>query len=223
MIVIFSGQIGAGKSTISKKILDKLKVNLHSQIIRINEYPGDYEQGLKLLEEFGSIISSENSTKDEQKKACYNFESKILDFYIGTISAIKYLKEKSYVICDRCVADCYPFILGFAKKYDFDITNLINRCEEYSKIFFKNNKDIVYIDLDIDEKTSLERIKKRGRKGEHYTKEELVYFEEKRKSYYDHICKYNDVKKLKIDAKKSVDDIVDEIYIKLTNIINSNK
>lgn len=198
----FEGVEGAGKSTVIKLLFEKLKNDGHD--VFITREPGGLD--LKFAEEIRKIIFK---YKDIDSYTELFLFSAARREHINKV-IIPNLEKGKIVICDRFIDSTLAYQTEQVKFKEATIINkiAINKLLP-SKTFL----------LDIDPKISLKRIQEsKKREVNKFDNQELDYHWIIREKYLN-LAKKNKDRFIKIDANNSIQNVVEEVYNKLKDLI----
>lgn len=164
-LVTYVGNVGVGKSTVSKKLFDTID-------------GGDYlieDIPFEILKTYIPIITNPESTKQEKEESSLSFQNEIARRKIKNLMNTK----SDIVIQDQSIYSDVVFAEGYNTLNGLDCTMSIQRdvmekhldiCEKFDNIY------IVYLKESVD--TLMKRIANRARKGEDsYPREVIEFFD----------------------------------------------
>lgn len=197
MVIVIDGVVGAGKSTLAKKVSDKLGIPIYEEL--------QNQTTMNLLEEF---------YKDKKR---WSFALQI-HFLNERFKMIKDIHKNGGGILDRSIFGDRIFASmlnedGYMTDDEFQTyTTLLDNMLEH----VKNPKLLVYIDCDLE--TAMERIGIRGRQMEQKVDE--IYWKRLNQKYNNWYNNYDISPKISIDAKsyhpnneQDIDNIVQKIKL----------
>ncbi|MGO2083338.1 dTMP kinase [Vagococcus sp.] len=199
IFITIEGPDGAGKSTVIKKLAQKISENSSVQVLLTRE-PG----GIDISEAIRDIIlSPKNIAMDERTEALLYAAARRQHLVQKVEPA---LKEGKLVLCDRFVDSSLAY-QGAGREIGMEAIWSINQ------FAIEETMPELTLYLDIDAKIGLERINQ-GRKFEELDRldqEGLVFHERVRAAYLELLLKYPE-RIQKVDASKSIETVIDACY-----------
>lgn len=203
VFISFEGADGSGKTTVTKNIYEKLLSNGYDVIY--TREPG----GIDIAEQIRDVILDVNNVKMDSKTEALLYAASRRQHLVERV--IPALKQNKIVLSDRFVDSSLAY-QGYARKLGIQEILEINKfaIEEYMP-----DKTIY---LDIDAKQGLQRIQSRGDKDR--LDNEKLTFHQSVINGYDIV---NDMFKdriIKVDATRSLQEVIDDCYQEVLKIIN---
>ncbi|SSC11647.1 Deoxyadenosine/deoxycytidine kinase [Mesotoga infera] len=176
-IIVFAGNVGAGKSTIAGAVAERLRYGVHFESVSDNPFLEDFYY--------------------DQKRWSYHLQTY---FLYHRYCSLKHAEANENMVFDRSIyedAEIFArnlFETGKMSRREYDAYTTMF----YAMINYLKNPDLlVYIDADID--TILTRIRRRGREMELAVP--IAYWEQLDRLYSDWISSYNRSPVYRIDAR----------------------
>jgi len=195
MIITISGLIGCGKSTLTKKLSEKMGYKPVYEPVKSNPYLDDFYE---FPEKYGTIMQFFLLTKrfKQQQEMIWNINSEEIQGFISDRS----IQE------DTLFANLL-FKSGTMSKRDYDTYiehfNVMKRFLVYPDIF---------LFLDVKPEVAYERLKKRNRKCESEVPlEYLQALDAEYRDFVEEMSQYTTVVRIDYNEFKTVDYIIDEI------------
>lgn len=207
LFITFEGPEGSGKTSILAKLKEKF-ANEGTDIITTRE-PG------------GGVIS------EEIRKIILNKEHTVMDPWTEVLLYIasrrQHLVEKVFpelntdkvIICDR-FSDSTLAYQGYGRKLDI---NKINSIQDMAFDNFKPNLTILF---DVSPEVGLQRIQQRQSENDRLDKETLEFHQLVYQGYHE-IAKNNPERIKVVDASKSFDEVIGEVYQTIKQYISANR
>lgn len=207
LFITFEGPEGSGKTSILAKLKEKF-ANEGTDIITTRE-PG------------GGVIS------EEIRKIILNKEHTLMDPWTEVLLYIasrrQHLVEKVFpelktdkvIICDR-FSDSTLAYQGYGRKLDI---NKINSIQDMAFDNFKPNLTILF---DVSPEVGLQRIQQRQSENDRLDKETLEFHQLVYQGYHE-IAKNNPERIKVVDASKSFDEVLGEVYQIIKQYISTNR
>lgn len=194
MVIVIDGVVGAGKSTLARKISDKLGIPIYEEL--------QNQTTMNLLEEFYK----------DKKRWAFTLQ---IHFLNERFRMIKEIHKNGGGILDRSIFGDRIFASmlnedGYMTDDEFSTyTTLLDNMLEHSQ----NPHFLIYIDCDIE--TAMSRIKKRGRDMEQSV--DRHYWSRLNEKYQDWFNNYDLSDKISVDATSYHPDN-DEDIIKIIDL-----
>jgi deoxyadenosine/deoxycytidine kinase len=196
VVIIIDGVVGAGKSTLSTKLSEKLNIPIFYEL--------QNNSTMSLLESFYS----------DKKRWSFALQ---IHFLNERFKMIKEIHKKGCGILDRSIFGDRIFASmlhedGYMSNVEFGTyTTLLDNMLEH----VKNPDLLIYIDCDLE--TALDRIRIRGREMEQSV--DVKYWNRLNEKYQEWYSNYDLSKKILIDAKSYHPDSEEDI-LGICNLLN---
>ncbi|MGB9667436.1 MAG: dTMP kinase [Thermosulfidibacteraceae bacterium] len=191
-LIVFEGIDGCGKTTISKMVFERLKVDYEKVVLRSEPTAdGPYGRALKEL-----LLSGGD------RKLLLDLFIKDRRWHVENF-IIPYLKKGYIVLLDRY----YISTITYQGAQGFDVDDLIVRCETIAPLPDR----VIYLDIPVD--VALGRLNDRSQK----TLFERSEFLEKVKDIYRDVLSLFEVSY--IDGTENLEDIVDKVCSEVRKIL----
>jgi len=204
MFITFEGGEGSGKSTAIKRI-NELLIKDGYKVVLTRE-PG----GTPISEDIRNIILDKKNIEMDKRTEILLFAASRRQHLIQKIWPA--LKEGKIVICDRYLDSSLAY-QGGARNVDVEDVLKVN-------LFATENEwpDITFL-FDIDPEIGLGRIRKNHRADDRLDNEKMDFHLKVREAFLKLSKQYKD-RYVVIDASKSSDEIVNEVYSIIKKKIN---
>jgi len=202
--ISFEGVEGSGKSTQAKLLYKYIKDNISKKVILTRE-PG----GTKFSERIRNILLDNNFKKNPLTEFFLLMAARN-DHVVNKINY--YLKKDFIIVCDRFYYSTLAYqhyLEGMNKKFIY---------ETQKKIFKNIYPDITFL-IDLNEKESKIRIKKRIKKINRFDKLSNYHFNKIRNGFLK-IAKIYNNKIILINGNKSLNEIQNGINKKTLKVLN---
>ena len=202
--ISFEGVEGSGKSTQAKLLYKYIKDNISKKVILTRE-PG----GTKFSERIRNILLDNNLKKNPLTEFFLLMAARN-DHVVNKINY--YLKKDFIIVCDRFYYSTLAYqhyLEGMNKKFIY---------ETQKKIFKNIYPDITFL-IDLNEKESKIRIKKRIKKINRFDKLSNYHFNKIRNGFLK-IAKIYKKKVILINGSKSLNEIKNEVIKKTLKVLN---
>jgi len=202
--ISFEGVEGSGKSTQAKLLYKYIKDNISKKVILTRE-PG----GTKFSERIRNILLDNNFKKNPLTEFFLLMAARN-DHVVNKINY--YLKKDFIIVCDRFYYSTLAYqhyLEGMNKKFIY---------ETQKKIFKNIYPDITFL-IDLNEKESKIRIKKRIKKINRFDKLSNYHFNKIRNGFLK-IAKIYKKKVILINGSKSLNEIKNEVIKKTLKVLN---
>jgi len=202
--ISFEGVEGSGKSTQAKLLYKYIKDNISKKVILTRE-PG----GTKFSERIRNILLDNNFKKNPLTEFFLLMAARN-DHVVNKINY--YLKKNFIIVCDRFYYSTLAYqhyLEGMNKKFIY---------ETQKKIFKNIYPDITFL-IDLNEKESKIRIKKRIKKINRFDKLSNYHFNKIRNGFLK-IAKIYKKKVILINGSKSLNEIKNEVIKKTLKVLN---
>ena len=203
LFITFEGVDGSGKTTVSKAVYDKLKKD-NIDCIYTRE-PGGIEIAEKIRD---LILDPQNTMMDPKTEALLYAASRRQHLVENVIPA---LNKGKLVICDRFVDSSLAY-QGFGRNLGF---NDIKKINEFA---IEGLYPKATIFLDLNEEEGLKRISNRVFKDR--LDQESLEFHNQVALGYKFVKDAFKERMVVIDASQSLEEVINEAYNKILNIIN---
>ncbi len=187
MKIVFDGNIGCGKSSVLKLLVDKSTIDLHVY----NEPLNDWSKWLDLF-------------YSDMEKYSFGFQMRVLKSHLDKKDILNGIFERSPLSCQNVFGKLLHED-GMLNDIEWSLTNEFNN--DYGWL-----PDIV-IYLKCDPELCFERIKNRNRSNEKSI--ELDYLKRLHNKYEELYTNCKNVKVVTIDASKSLDEVFEEVMDKV--------
>jgi len=202
--ISFEGVEGSGKSTQAKLLYKYIKDNISKKVILTRE-PG----GTKFSERIRNILLDNNFKKNPLTEFFLLMAARN-DHVVNKINY--YLKKDFIIVCDRFYYSTLAYqhyLEGMNKKFIY---------ETQKKIFKNIYPDITFL-IDLNEKESKIRIKKRIKKINRFDKLSNYHFNKIRNGFLK-IAKIYRKKVILINGNNSLNEIKNEVIKKTLKVLN---
>ncbi|MFM7499018.1 MAG: dTMP kinase [Candidatus Fonsibacter sp.] len=202
--ISFEGVEGSGKSTQAKLLYKYIKDNISKKVILTRE-PG----GTKFSERIRNILLDNNFKKNPLTEFFLLMAARN-DHVVNKINY--YLKKDFIIVCDRFYYSTLAYqhyLEGMNKKFIY---------ETQKKIFKNIYPDITFL-IDLNEKESKIRIKKRIKKINRFDKLSNYHFNKIRNGFLK-IAKIYKKKVILINGSNSLNEIKNEVIKKTLKVLN---
>lgn len=206
LFLVIEGPDGAGKTTVTEKVVDLLKSQGYD-LIHTRE-PG----GIEIAEQIRSIILDPANTAMDGKTEALLYAAARRQHLVEKI--VPAVAAGKIVLCERFLESSLAY-QGYGRQLGFEDVLAINR---FAIGEFAPNKTFY---LDVDEKTGLSRVESRGNKdrmdGESLAFHQRVVdgYRQVLKVFGDSICR--------IDATKPFDEVVEATYLAIKEFIDDQR
>ena len=206
IFITFEGTDGCGKTTVLEGVRKKLAINGHTDDVLFTREPG----GSKISEQIRNIILDRNNVEEDERTEALLYAASRRQHLVDIV--LKALKENKIVISDRYV-DSSLVYQGYARGIGIDEVLKINEFA-IDGLF----PDLTIL-LDLDPKIGMERIKNnRKDKTDRLDNEELSFHQKVYEGYQIIEKRYKN-RIYKVDASKSVDQVIDDAFLKIISFI----
>ena len=206
LFITLEGPDGSGKSTVAKSICEKL-VKDGYEVVHTRE-PG----GIEISESIRNIIlNPKNTMMDAKTEALLYAASRRQHLVEKVFPAVK---QGKIVICERFLDSSLAY-QGFGRQIGMDEVLSINL------FAIDNTYPDMTIYLDVDEQVGLDRLK--NRKFKDRLDQESIDFHHRVKQGYKEVLKRFKDRIQIVDASKSKDEVINETYKLIKNLINDNR
>ena len=204
--ITLEGPDGSGKSTVAGKIVEKLKQAGYG-VVHTRE-PG----GIAISEDIRNIIlDPKNTMMDAKTEALLYAASRRQHLVEKVFPAVE---QGKIVICERFLDSSLAY-QGFGREIGFDEVLSINL------FAIDNTYPDMTIYLDVDEQVGLDRLKNRTFK-DRLDQESIDFHHRVKRGYEEVLNRFKDRIKI-VDASKPLDDVIDNTYNLIINLINDNR
>lgn len=207
MFISAEGVEGCGKTTILKMIYEKLLKEGYKVLLA--REPG----GVKISEQIRNIILNKENTDLDNRSEALLFAASRRQLLVEKIYPA--LNNGYIVLCDRFVDSSLAY-QGGGK--GLGVENVLN-----INLFATNNTlPNLTLLFDIDPSLGLERISQnKNREVNRLDLEKLDFYNKVRNTFLDLSKKYSN-RYYVLDASKSIDEVFNEAYEKVIEVINGN-
>ncbi len=207
MFISAEGVEGCGKTTILKMIYEKLLKEGYKVLLA--REPG----GVKISEQIRNIILNKENTDLDNRSEALLFAASRRQLLVEKIYPA--LNNGYIVLCDRFVDSSLAY-QGGGK--GLGVENVLN-----INLFATNNTlPNLTLLFDIDPSLGLERISQnKNREVNRLDLEKLDFYNKVRNTFLDLSKKYSN-RYYVLDASKSIDEVFNEAYKKVIEVINGN-
>ncbi|MBO8428050.1 MAG: dTMP kinase [Firmicutes bacterium] len=207
MFISAEGVEGCGKTTILKMIYEKLLKEGYKVLLA--REPG----GVKISEQIRNIILNKENTDLDNRSEALLFAASRRQLLVEKIYPA--LNNGYIVLCDRFVDSSLAY-QGGGK--GLGVENVLN-----INLFATNNTlPNLTLLFDIDPSLGLERIREnKNREVNRLDLERLDFYNKVRNTFLDLSKKYSN-RYYVLDASKSIDEVFNEAYKKVIEVINGN-
>ena len=204
--ITFEGPDGSGKSTVAKKIAEKLN-EAGYEVVHTRE-PG----GIEISEDIRNIIlDPKNTMMDAKTEALLYAASRRQHLVERVLPAVE---QGKIVICERFVDSSLAY-QGFGRQIGMEEVLGINL------FAIDNTYPDMTIYLDVDEQVGLDRLKNRSFK-DRLDQESIDFHHRVKQGYQEVLKRFKDRIKI-VDASKSIDEVVNSSYDLIIGLINDNR
>ena len=204
--ITLEGPDGSGKSTVAEIICDKLKADGY-EVVHTRE-PG----GIAISEDIRNIIlDPKNTMMDAKTEALLYAASRRQHLVEKVLPAVK---QGKIVICERFVDSSLAY-QGFGRRIGMDEVLSINL------FAIDNAYPDMTIYLDVDEQVGLDRLKDRAFK-DRLDQESIDFHHRVKQGYKEVLNRFKDRISI-IDASQPLDNVVDDTYNLIKQLINDNR
>ena len=204
--ITLEGPDGSGKSTVAEIICDKLKADGY-EVVHTRE-PG----GIAISEDIRNIIlDPKNTMMDAKTEALLYAASRRQHLVEKVLPAVK---QGKIVICERFVDSSLAY-QGFGRRIGMDEVLSINL------FAIDNTYPDMTIYLDVDEQVGLDRLKDRAFK-DRLDQESIDFHHRVKQGYKEVLNRFKDRISI-IDASQPLDNVVDDTYNLIKQLINDNR
>lgn len=204
--ITLEGPDGSGKSTVAGKIVEKLEQAGYG-VVHTRE-PG----GIAISEDIRNIIlDPKNTMMDAKTEALLYAASRRQHLVEKVFPAVE---QGKIVICERFLDSSLAY-QGFGREIGFDEVLSINL------FAIDNTYPDMTIYLDVDEQVGLDRLKNRTFK-DRLDQESIDFHHRVKRGYEEVLNRFKDRIKI-VDASKPLDDVIDNTYNLIINLINDNR
>ena len=204
--ITFEGPDGSGKSTVAKKIAEKLNETGY-EVVHTRE-PG----GIEISEDIRNIIlDPKNTMMDAKTEALLYAASRRQHLVERVLPAVE---QGKIVICERFVDSSLAY-QGFGRQIGMEEVLGINL------FAIDNTYPDMTIYLDVDEQVGLDRLKNRSFK-DRLDQESIDFHHRVKQGYQEVLKRFKDRIKI-VDASKSIDEVVNSSYDLIIGLINDNR
>ena len=204
LFITFEGNDGAGKTTVCKAVLEKLKEDGYSAIY--TREPG----GSRIAEAIRNILLDvENMQMDSRCEALLYAASRRQHLVEVVLPA---LEEGKIVLCDRFIDSSLAY-QGIARKIGFDEVWSIN---QFAIDGHMPNRTIF---LSVSVETGKKRMDIRGDKNRLDLEENS--FHKSVREGYDDLCKKYPERITVVDAEADIDTVVENTYQKILEVVKN--
>ena len=204
--ITFEGPDGSGKSTVAKKICERL-IQDGFEVVHTRE-PG----GIEISEDIRKIIlDPKNVMMDAKTEALLYAASRRQHLVERVIPAVEAGK---IVICERFVDSSLAY-QGFGRQIGMEEVLGINL------FAIDNTYPDMTVYLDVDEQVGLDRLKNRVFK-DRLDQESIAFHHRVKQGYQEVLNRFKDRIKI-VDASKPLNNVVDESYNLVLGLINGNR
>lgn len=195
--ITVEGGEGSGKSTILKKVFEKLKNNNIDVIL--SREPG----GVEISEQIRNVIVDvKNNAMDKRTEALLYAASRRQHLIEKVIPS---LNSGKIVLLDRFIDSSLAY-QGYARKIGIEEILKINQ------FAIDGYMPDLTIFFDLDPKIGLERINKNSKREiNRFDLERMEFHKKVREGYYLLLEKYPE-RIVKIDASKSIEEVTNDVY-----------
>lgn len=204
--ITFEGPDGSGKSTVAKKICEKLMVDGY-EVVHTRE-PG----GIEISEEIRNIILDPKNTAMDAKTEALLYAAARRQHLVERVFPA--VEQGKIVICERFLDSSLAY-QGFGRKLGMQEVLDVNL------FAIDNTYPDMTIYLDVDEQIGLDRLKNRSFK-DRLDQESIDFHHRVSQGYKEVLKKFADRIKV-IDASKSLEEVVENSYKTVLGLINDNR
>lgn len=204
--ITFEGPDGSGKSTVAKKICEKLMADGY-EVVHTRE-PG----GIEISEEIRNIILDPKNTAMDAKTEALLYAAARRQHLVERVFPA--VEQGKIVICERFLDSSLAY-QGFGRKLGMQEVLDVNL------FAIDNTYPDVTIYLDVDEQIGLDRLKNRSFK-DRLDQESIDFHHRVSQGYKEVLKKFADRIKV-IDASKSLEEVVENSYKTVLGLINDNR
>ena len=204
--ITFEGPDGSGKSTVAKKICEKLMFDGY-EVVHTRE-PG----GIEISEEIRNIILDPKNTAMDAKTEVLLYAAARRQHLVERVFPA--VEQGKIVICERFLDSSLAY-QGFGRKLGMQEVLDVNL------FAIDNTYPDMTIYLDVDEQIGLDRLKNRSFK-DRLDQESIDFHHRVSQGYKEVLKKFADRIKV-IDASKSLEEVVENSYKTVLGLINDNR
>lgn len=204
--ITFEGPDGSGKSTVAKKICEKLMADGY-EVVHTRE-PG----GIEISEEIRNIILDPKNTAMDAKTEALLYAAARRQHLVERVFPA--VEQGKIVICERFLDSSLAY-QGFGRKLGMQEVLDVNL------FAIDNTYPDMTIYLDVDEQIGLDRLKNRSFK-DRLDQESIDFHHRVSQGYKEVLKKFADRIKV-IDASKSLEEVVENSYKTVLGLINDNR
>lgn len=197
IFIVFEGIDGCGKTSVSKKIIEKLELYLNNDQKAIyTREPG----GCKIAEDIRKVILNNNNMSPDTEMLLFAAARKE---HLEQVIKNELLKN-NIVICDRFFLSSVVY-QGYLK--NVDLKQLINT----NKFILKECYPDITFYFDVDTKNAVKRIQNRKNSQNRFDVQDIKKLNELKKFYEDAINELG-INVFKIDANQEFDLVINEVF-----------
>ncbi len=202
MFIALEGVEGSGKSTLSKKLAEKIKKEKGSEIVLTRE-PG----GTDIGKEIRALLLERRDLSLSSLAETFLFAADRAEHVQSIIKPA--LKNNNFVITDRYYFSTLAY-QGYARGLDLDLLKKV------CKLAIAGTEPDLVLLLDLPVETGLKRAKSRAENWTKFEEEELDFHKKVRAGFLE-LSKENNF--TIIDASLSPDEILDKAWESISKII----
>lgn len=209
IFISFEGNDGSGKTSVLHALKDKLLKEDGIEIILTRE-PG----GNKIAEEIRNVILDKMNTEMDPKTEALLYAAARRQHLVENV--VPLLKQNKIVVSDRYIDSSLAY-QGYARGIGIENVYKINMFAT------DNTLPDLTIFFDLDPILGLQRIESNSQREVNRLDVEKLNFHQKAHQGYLEVIKRFPERIKVIDASKSFDDVLDEVYVLVKNFIKNKE
>lgn len=209
IFISFEGNDGSGKTSVLYALKDKLLKEDGIEIILTRE-PG----GNKIAEEIRSVILDKMNTEMDPKTEALLYAAARRQHLVENV--VPLLKQNKIVVSDRYIDSSLAY-QGYARGIGIENVYKINMFAT------DNTLPDLTVFFDLDPILGLQRIESNSQREVNRLDVEKLNFHQKAHQGYLEVIKRFPERIKVIDASKSFDDVLDEVYVLVKNFIKNKE